>query len=202
LAAAVPALANRRLAGLPKAITPEEVQKLLQSCDRRTPVGRRDYAAVLLMVRLGLRAGEVAGLRLEDLDWTHGELVIRGKPRRQDRLPLPRDLGEAIVAYLKHGRPRSKYREIFLRVRAPHRPAGRPAVTSLVRAAGKRAGLDAVSAHRLRHTAATQMLRKGASLSEVAHVLRHRHIDTTAIYAKVDHRRLRSLGRAWPGGAP
>jgi integrase/recombinase XerD len=199
LTGAVPAVAGWRLAGLPKGITCNEVRSLLRSCDRRTHVGRRDFAAILLMTRLGLRAGEVAGLRLDDLDWTRGELVVRGKPRREDRLPLPPDVGRAIAGYLKHSRPRSECRHLFVRVRAPRGPLSRTGVTALVKWAAKRAELPAVSPHCLRHTAATQMLRAGGSLSDVAHVLRHRHIDTTAIYAKVDRSRLHTLARAWPG---
>ena len=200
LATCVPAMAQRRLAGLPKALAPGVVEKLLRSCDRRTHVGVRDFAAMLLMARLGLRASEVAALRLEDLDWTRGEIVIRGKPRRQDRLPLPHDVGEAVARYLQRRRPRNGCRQLFLRVRAPYGPISKFGVKDLVSWAGTRAGLADVSSHRLRHTVATQMLRGGATLSEVAQVLRHRHIDTTAIYAKVDRSRLRSLARPWPGG--
>jgi site-specific recombinase XerD len=200
LRAAVPSVACRRLAGLPKGLSSDEVRRVLRSCDRRTGVGRRDYAALLLMLRLALRAGEIAALTLDDLDWTQGEIVVRGKPRREDRLPLLRDIGEAVASYLKRGRPRSESRHLLLRARAPHGELSRTAVTALVTRAGQRVDLASLSPHRLRHTVATQMLQGGASLSDVAQVLRHRHIDTTAIYAKVDRHRLQRLGRSWPGG--
>jgi site-specific recombinase XerD len=196
----VPSIASRRLAAFPKALTPGEVRKLLKASDRRTRNGRRDFVVLLLMVRLGLRAGEVANLRLDDVDWTRGEIVIRGKPCREDRLPLPEDVGQAIVSYLTRGRPPSTSRNLILRSRAPHREVTRSTVGGVVVRTSKRAGLASVNAHHLRHTAATQMLRGGASLTEIGQVLRHQHIDTTAIYAKVDLRRLRELSRAWPGG--
>jgi integrase/recombinase XerD len=200
LAAAVPAVAGWRLVGLPKHLTDGEVQKLLMSCDRRTAVGRRDFATLLLMVRLGLRACEVASLALDDVDWNSGEFVIRGKRKCEDRMPLPKDVGKALVSYLEHGRPRSKLRQIFLTVRAPHVGLKSYSVQAIVRSAGMRTGIKQIGAHSLRHTAATQMLRKGASLPQIAQVLRHRHLDTTAIYAKVDRQRLRTLARRWPGG--
>jgi integrase/recombinase XerD len=200
LATSVPAIAGWRLAGLPKHLSKGQVKKLLNSCDRRTAVGRRDFAALLLMVRLGLRAGEVASLSLDDIDWHLAELVIRGKGRREDRLPLPQDVGQAIASYLKHGRPCSTSRRLFLRVRAPYGELTRGSVGAIVQSAGKRIGLSPLGAHRLRHTAATQMLRGGASLPQIAQVLRHRHLDTTAIYAKVDRSRLRTLARRWPRG--
>ena len=199
LTTAVPAVAGRRLVGLPKGLLPEEVRRLLQCCDRRSSVGRRNFAVLLLMVRLGVRASEVANLRLEDLHWRRGELVIRGKRRREDRLPLPADVGDALVSYLKRGRPRTAARQLFLRVRAPHGEVNPSAVKAIVREAGRRIGLVPLGAHRLRHSAATQMLQNGASLSQIAQVLRHQRLDTTAIYAKVDRKRLRDLGRPWPG---
>lgn len=200
LASAVPAVACRRLVGLPKGLAPSEVRKLLLGCDRCTHIGRRDFVALLLMVRLGLRSGEVAALRLDDLDWTQGALVVRGKRRREDRLPLPQDIGEAIVSYLKRGRPRSTSRQLFLGLRAPHDGLRCPAVARIVRRAGKRIGLLSLHPHCLRHTAAMQMLRNGASLPSIGEVLRHQHFDTTAIYAKVDRSRLREVARPWPGG--
>jgi integrase/recombinase XerD len=200
LATSVPAIAGWRLAGLPKYLSKGQVKKLLNSCDRRTAVGRRDFAAILLMFRLGLRAGEVASIALDDIDWHSAEMVIRGKGRHEDRLPLPHDVGEAIVSYLKHGRPRSTLRQLFLRARAPNGELTSGSVQAIVQNAGKRIGVSPLGAHRLRHTAATQMLRRGASLPHIAQVLRHRHLDTTAIYAKVDRSRLRTLARRWPGG--
>jgi site-specific recombinase XerD len=200
LGAVVPAVAGWRLVGTPKSLTPGEVKKLLGSCDRRTLVGRRDFAVILFMVRLGLRSCEVASLSLDDIDWQAGEFIIHGKGYREDRMPLPQDVGAALVSYLERGRRRSSLRPIFLQARAPHGRLSPAAVKGIVRGAGRRIGIDRLGAHLLRHTAATQMLRKGASLPHIAQVLRHRHLDTTAIYTKVDRRRLRALARRWPGG--
>jgi integrase/recombinase XerD len=199
LSGALPAVAGWRLQSLPRALDPDQVRRLLRSCDRRRQVGRRDYAVLLLMVRLGLRRGEVAALTLEDVDWREGELRVRGKGAREERLPLPADVGEAIAAYVCKCRPQTSARELFLRVRAPYGPLTAGAVARIVCAALDRAGLPGTNAHRLRHTAATQMLRAGGSLDEIAQVLRHRSHDTTAIYAKVDRRALRHVVRSWPG---
>jgi integrase/recombinase XerD len=201
LTKAVPSVARGRLCGLPKALTSDAVDRMIGGCDRRTHVGRRDSAVLLLLARLGLRAGEVAGLLLDDFDWESAELLIRGKGGRQDLLPVACVVGEAVAAYLRRGRPRlSESRSVFLSVRAPHRPLCSSAVGQIVRAAGRRVGV-AASAHQLRHTIATEMLGGGATLGEVSRVLRHQSIDTTAIYAKVDLTRLRDLARPWPGGA-
>lgn len=200
LAGALPAVAGRRLSGLPKFLSADQVRRLLGSCDRRRAVGRRDYAVLLLMVRLGLRQGEVAALALDDIHWQQGEMLIRGKGLRDERLPLPADVGEAMVSYLRRGRPQTSVRRFFVRVRAPHGPLHAGAIGRIVRGALNRAQLPPGGAHRLRHTAATQMLRAGASLDEVAQVLRHRSHDTTAIYAKVDHHALHAVIRQWPGG--
>src|ERR1039458_9566009 len=194
---AVPSVADLRDRTLPRGLEPGAVKKLLATCDRRRLVGRRDFAILLLLSRLGLRAGEVAGLRLDDVDWRHGELLVRGKGRRQDVLPLPSDVGEAIVSYLRR-RPRCECRALFLRVTAPREGLNRSTVGWVVRAACDRAGLARVGAHRLRHTAATEMLRQDASLGEIGQVLRHREQKTTAIYAKVDRIALRGLVRPWP----
>ena len=199
LAGCVPAVAGWRLASLPKGLELEQVERILATCDQRSLVGCRDRAVLYLLARLGLRAGEVAGLRLEDIDWRAAEVVVRGKGR-ESRLPLPPDVGAAIVAYLRH-RPRVDCRAVFLCVHAPHRAITSPAISVLTRRALRAVGMSVGSAHVLRHTAATQMLRHGASLAEVGHVLRHRHLDTTAIYAKVDHAALRTLVQPWPGGA-
>jgi site-specific recombinase XerD len=165
-------------------------------------VGRRDFAILTVLARLGLRAGEAAGVELDDIDWRAGEVVIRGKGNRQEGLPLPTDVGEAIAAYLRRGRPHSAQgRQVFLRVRAPHRRLSSSGITQVVAAAGRRAGLGKLGAHRLRHTAATELLRAGAPLVEVGQVLRHRRLLTTAIYVKVDRESLRILARTWPGGA-
>ena len=200
LAAAAPAIAGWRGSALPQALDSVQVRRLLESCDRRTAVGRRDFALLLLLVRLGLRAGEVAALQLGDVDWRSGEILIRGKGRHDERLPLPPDVGAALAAYLRRGRPRSASRVVFLRDRAPHDALSRGAITVRVAAACARAGIARVGAHRLRYTAATQMLQRGSSLAEVAQVLRHRSLTTTAIYAKVDRRALRALAQPWPGG--
>jgi site-specific recombinase XerD len=194
---AVPSLANLRDRTLPRGLEPAAVRSLLASCDRRTLLGRRDHAILLLLVRLGLRAGEVASIQLEDIDWRAGLLLVRGKGSRQDELPLPVDVGEAIVSYLRR-RPRCECRALFLRVTAPHQGLNRSTVGWVVRAACDRTGLPRVGAHRLRHTAATEMLRAGASLAEIGQVLRHREQKTTAIYAKVDRKALRPLARQWP----
>ncbi len=200
LVGAVPTAANWKLAGLPKYLTPEQTAMLLASCDRATAVGQRDLAILTLLARLGLRAGEVAALRLTDIDWRRGEITVVGKGNRYERLPLPVDVGEALVSYLNGSRPATTAgREVFLGPRAPHRALTRGAVTQLVARAARRCGLGTIYAHRLRHTAATTMLHAGASLEEIGQVLRHRHALSTAGYAKVDHERLRALARPWPG---
>ena len=184
LAAAVPAVAGWRLSGLPKGLEPAQLRRLLGACDRRTPTGRRDYAIMLLLSRLGLRAGEAAGLGLDDIDWRRGELAILGKGNRAERLPLPAEVGAAIATYLRRGRPdTAEGRSVFVRVHAPHRALTTGGVTMVVFDAAQRAGLGRMHAHRLRHTAATAMLRAGSPLAEVGQVLRHRSPLTTAIYA-------------------
>jgi site-specific recombinase XerD len=201
LTASVPSVAHVKLAGLPRGIPSDDVEQLLANCDQHTQTGRRDLAILNLLVRLGLRAGEVRGLALEDVDWRAGELIVRGKGNRMDRLPLPPEVGRAIASYLRDGRPgTAEGRTIFVRIRAPHRALTAPAVTHVVRAAAARAGLAGINAHTLRHTVATQMVRSGVPLSEIGQVLRHRRLMTTAIYAKVDREGLRTLARHWPGG--
>ena len=199
--AALP-VSGRRRSLLPQGITPIQAKALLGACDRRRAVGRRDYAVIVVMLRLGLRATEVATLRLDDLDWRAGQLTVRGKGNRVDELPLPVDVGEAIAAYLRRGRPRTAtVREVFLRLRPPEVGLGRGGVTAIVASAARRAELGVVRAHRLRHTAASDMLRAGASLSEVGQVLRHRSAGSTAVYARVDVERLRAIATPWPTGA-
>jgi len=200
---ALPSVADLRDRTLPRGLEPAAVKRLLASCDRRTRVGRRDFAILLLLSRLGLRAGEVARLQLDDVDWRRGLLLVRGKGGRYDELPLPDDVGQALVSYLRR-RPRCSSRAVFVRVTAPRRELNRSTIGWVVRAACDRAGLPRVGAHRLRHTAATEMLRRGASLAEIGEVLRHREQKTTAIYAKVDRMALRPLVRPWPArvGAP
>lgn len=199
LDAAVPAIAGSRGSALPRDLEPSFVEALLRSCDRRRGTGRRDYAILLLLSRLGLRIGEVASMELDDVDWRQGELMIRGKGQRHERLPLPADVGEALAGYVRRGRPRVDCRRLFLRCHAPLRGLTTSAVNEVVRRACLRAGLPVVRSHRLRHTAATQMLRRGASLAEIAQVLRHRNLSTTTIYAKVDREALRALAQPWPG---
>jgi site-specific recombinase XerD len=203
LGQAVPAVASWRLAGLPATLGLAQVSALLASCDRRTLAGRRDFAMLTLLARLGMRAGEVAALALEDIDWRAGEITVPGKGRRAERLPLPADAGEAIAAYLADGRPEpfEAARQVFLRVRAPHRGLTSTGVTQAVFAAGQRAGLGRVYAHRLRHSAAASMLAAGAPLTEIGQVLRHRRLLSTAIYAKADVPALRTLARPWPGAS-
>jgi site-specific recombinase XerD len=200
LASAVPSVAGSRLAGLPKGLASGQVRQLLAACDECTAVGVRDFAILTVLVRLGLRAGEIVALELGDLDWRSGEMVVRGKGNRRERLPLPVDVGLAIVAYLQRGRPTGECRRVFLRTRAPHCALTSTGVTSIVIRAAHKAGLPPISAHRLRHTSATEMLRAGASLKEIGQVLRHHSQLTTAIYAKVDHEALRKLARQWPTG--
>jgi integrase/recombinase XerD len=176
---------------------------LLASVNRQTAVGCRDYAILLLLARLGLRAGEVAFLELDDIDWRSGQLSVRGKGGQRNELPLPADVGKAIAAYLQHGRPRSNSRRVFLRVKAPITGFRRSnGVITLVRHSLQRAGIDAptMGAHQFRHGLATQMLSHGASLSEIGEVLGHRHPQTTSIYAKVNIKALRTLAVPWPGG--
>lgn len=203
LAGAVPQAAGWALAGLPRALEPGQVRLLLASCDRSVVTGRRDFAVLMLLARLGLRAGEVAGLMLDDIDWRAGVITVRGKGHAGEQLPLPADVGQAVAVYLECGRPATtRERVVFATIRAPHRRMSPSAVGSVVAAAGKRAGLGPVAAHRLRHSAATALLRAGAPLPEVGQVLRHRRLLSTAIYAKVDHLALRELARPWPGGTP
>ena len=181
---------------------PAQLRALLSACDRRTATGCRDYAIVLLLARLGLRAGEVARLCLDDIDWRRGEFRVVGKGNRGESLPLPADVGAAITTYLRRGRPTSAQgRSVFVRVHAPHRGLTAGGIGNVVNAAGERAGLGHVHAHQLRHSAATAMLRAGSSLAEVGQVLRHRSQFNTAIYAKVDQDALVVLARPWPVAA-
>jgi site-specific recombinase XerD len=204
LAACVPTVPNWRLTGIPQALQAHEVDRLLNRCDRRTAVGRRNFAILQLLSRLGLRSGELVHLSLEDIDWEAGEIRVSGKTRRPNRLPLPREVGQALADYLTRGRPRCETRRVFVLAKAPYAGlAGGGTLASIVRRALIRAGLNPLhkGPHLLRHTLATRMLNRGASLSEIGEILRHRHPDTTAIYAKVDLVRLRTLARRWPGGA-
>jgi len=205
LAHCVPAPARRQLAGLPKFMPAEDVERLLQTSNRDGPQGRRDYAILLLLARLGLRAQEIASLRLEDVDWDAGELAIHGKGGGVERLPLPWEVGEALSRYLRAVRPACSTRQVFVCLRAPRRGfRNGNAVGTIVCRALARADLHPShrGAHLLRHSLATRLLRHGASLVEIGELLRHRNLDTTRIYAKVDERTLGALALPWPGGAP
>jgi site-specific recombinase XerD len=204
VASAVLPVMHWRLSGLPKSLTPEQVKSMLESCDRSTVIGRRDYAILLLLARLGLRAGEVVALTLDDLDWDKGIVTVPGKGQRREPLPLPHEVGEALVGYLQDGRPLCNTRCLFVRISAPHRGfTGAAAICDVVRRALVRAGIDPPfkGSHMLRHSLATEMLRCGASLEDIGQILRHRHPETTQIYAKVDLEALRALAQPWPGGA-
>jgi site-specific recombinase XerD len=204
LAACIPAVANWKQSTLPRALPPDQVEQVLNSVDRKTAMGRRDYAILLILARLGLRAGEIRALTLEDLDWKEGLITVRGKAGRFSQLPLPKDVGAAIADYLRHGRPTTNSRCVFLRTKAPAGGfQGQSGVGSMVRHALERAGIDSPrkGAHQFRHALACQMLKQGASLSEIGELLRHRSPQTTAIYAKVDLDSLASLALSWPGGA-
>jgi site-specific recombinase XerD len=203
LAAAVPAVANWSMTTIPRAIAANQVRRLLARIDRRTATGRRDYAILLLLARLGLRSCEVAFLELDDIDWKSGRLLVSGKGGQRTELPLPTDVGEAIVEYLQRGRPRSTCRRVFLRAKAPIRGfVNAKAIGSIVQHAIEHTGIDAPTkgTHQFRHALATEMLRHGASLAEIGELLGHRSAETTKIYAKVDLIALRTLALPWPGG--
>jgi integrase/recombinase XerD len=202
LAAVIPRVAHWSMASIPKAISPEHARRALASCDRGRPVGRRDYAILLLLARLGLRSGEVASLTLDDIDWETGTLNVHGKGGQESPLPLLAQVGEAIADYLKNGRADSESRSVFLRMNAPIRGfKTEKAVSNVVKYAFERAGIDSPrkGAHQFRHALATQMLRQGSSLAEISEVLRHKSPDSTRIYVKVDLDSLRFLAPPWPG---
>jgi site-specific recombinase XerD len=199
LAAAVPPVAGWHDTGVPVGLTPHEVQRLLDCCNRSDPAGVRDFAILMLVARLGLRSAEVARLELGDIEWRAGEIVVRGKARRRDRLPLVTEAGEALSAYLSLPRRSTTLRQVFLATRAPTRAIRPDLVSDVCRRACARADVPRVGAHRLRHALATEMLAKGATLGEVSQVLRHRDLATTAIYAKVDYTSLVSVAQPWPG---
>lgn len=201
LAGAVPTVAGWGGGSLPRGIDARSVKRLLASCDRRTAKGRRDFAVLTLLVRLGMRAGEVVALELGDIDWHDGEITVRGKGNRVERLPLPVDVGNALAGYARRGRPPSEDRAFFLRVIAPHRGVTVGAINVIVHRACDRANLSPIGTHRLRHTVASELLRRGAGLAEIGQVLRHRSFASTAIYAKVDTDALSQLARPWPGSA-
>lgn len=204
LAVCVPSVARWSFAEVPKFLPARSVRTVLQRTKGRTPVHRRDYAILLLLARLGVRASAIVGLNLEDIDWEGARITIREKGGYRPQVPLPADVGEAIAEYLRHGRPCSPCRRVFLRDRAPRRGlANRRSVSSVVMRALARAGVDSAckGAHLLRHSLATDMIQHGASLDEIGNLLGHRSPETTMIYAKVDLHGLRTLALSWPGGA-
>jgi len=198
VAEAVPSVAGWRDTGLPETMTRADVERLLSTCERSSLVGIRDHAILMLLAGLGLRSIEIARLELCDLHWRAGELTVRGKARRCDRLPLPHAVGEALVSYLQRC-DRNEERHVFLTLRAPVRPIPPDLVGDVVRRACRRAGLPVVRGHRLRHALACELLRQGASLIDISQVLRHSDLGTTAVYAKVDLVRLRQVAQRWPG---
>lgn len=200
LSQATLSVTGRRRSSLPHGLTRTDARALLAGCDRRTGIGRRDYAMIIILLRLGLRAGETSRLRLDDIDWPAGELIVRGKAAREDRLLLPADVGEAIAAYLTRGRPRTDRRELFLRARAPFRPIAPGTVASTVRRACRRAGVVEIGAHRLRHTAACQMIAAQVPQVQIAGGLRHESLQSTALYARLDLEQLRRVAAPWPTG--
>ena len=205
LARCVPSMRRWKLAGLPTFLPAAQVQKALDGCDRAAPMGRRDYAILMMLAKLGLRANEVATLTLDDIDWRASEMLIRAKGRQRARMPIPPDVGAAIVAYLHNGRPKSSCRRLFIRTLAPHVGfASGCAITMIAKTALDRVGIEGCAhrgAHIFRHSLATELLRSGATLTEIGQLLRHQSHDTTRIYAKVDIEALRTLSLPWPGGA-
>jgi len=199
LADAVPRVARWRATTIPQFPTRLDIDRVLAACPRDEPTGARDYAVLLMLARLGLRAVEVARLRLGDLDWRAGEITVDGKAHRRDQLPLPADVGEALVAHLKHRGRRPGEPHVFLTVHAPTRPLDPSGVRTIVRNACRRAQVERVAAHRLRHALASDLLREGASMIDISQVLRHNQLESTAIYAKVDLARLRLAACPWPG---
>lgn len=203
LAACVPTIPNWQYSALPKFLQAGQVKQVLSQCDRCTAKGRRDYAILLLLARLGLRACEIVSLALDDIHWQSGEISIQGKGNRSALLPLPPDVGQAIADYLEKDRPICSTRRVFIRMKAPRRGfANSAAISTIVARTLKRAGIDSphTGAHLFRHSLATQMLRQGATLADIALLLRHSSINTTTIYAKVDLLALRPLAQPWPGG--
>jgi site-specific recombinase XerD len=204
LAGCVPSIRRWKLVSLPTYLSASQVQKALDSCDRATALGRRDYAILMMLAKLGMRAGEVAALTLDDMEWRSGEMLVRAKGRQRARMPLPPDVGAAVVAYLRDGRPKSSCRRLFLRTLAPNVGfASGCAITMIAKTALQRAGIRGYAhqgAHLFRHSLATELLRSGATLSEIGQLLRHESHDTTRIYAKVDIKALRTLSLPWPGG--
>jgi site-specific recombinase XerD len=205
LASCVPSIRRWKFASLPTYLSAAQVQKALGSCDRATALGLRDYAILMMLAKLGMRASEIAALTLDDMDWRTGEMLIHAKGRQRARMPIPPDVGAAVVAYLRDGRPKSTCRRLFLRTLAPNVGfASGCAITMIAKTALERAGIRGYAhqgAHIFRHSLAAELLRSGATLSEIGQLLRHESQDTTRIYAKVDVEALRTLSLPWPGGA-
>jgi site-specific recombinase XerD len=204
LAGCVPSIRQWKLANLPTYLSAEQVQKVLDGCDRASAIGRRDYALLMMLAKLGLRANEVATLTLDDIDWRSGEMRLRAKGRQRARMPIPPDVGAAVVAYLRNARPKSSCRRLFLRTLAPRVGfTSSSTITKIAKTAIERVGIRGFAhqgAHLFRHSLATELLRSGATLSEIGQLLQHRSHDTTRIYAKVDIDTLRTLSLPWPGG--
>lgn len=203
LTESVPTVSDWRLSGLPTSLEPDQIASLLKSCDQNRKVGQRDYAILLLLARLGLRAGEVVAMELDDINWEAGEFIIRGKGPRSDRLPIPCDVGEALATYLQHARPCCLTRRVFVRIKAPCQGfSSSVAICNIVHRALVRAQIETChkGAHLLRHSLATHMLREGASLAEIGEILRHQLPTTTELYTKVDIISLKSVAQPWPGG--
>jgi site-specific recombinase XerD len=202
---AVPPVVQWRLSALPRYLPTADVERLIATCDLSNPLDLRDRAALLLLARLGLRAGDVCGLRLDDFDWVAGTVRVCGKSRRSVRLPLPQDVGDAVLTYIEDGRPMTGEDRLFLRSKAPYRPfVTSSSISYIVNRALRRAGVEdppSKGASLLRHSAATTMLRAGATLEAVGAVLRHRSLDMTAHYAKVDVTMLETIAQPWPGEA-
>jgi len=205
LAGCVPSIRRWKFASLPTYLSAAQVQAVLDGCDRATALGRRDYAILMILARLGMRASEVATLALDDIDWRSGDMLIHAKGRQRTRMPIPPDVGAAVVAYLRDGRPTSSCRRLFLRTLAPNIGfASGCAITMIAKTALERAGIRGYArhgAHLFRHSLATELLRSGATLSQICQLLRHESHDTTRIYAKVDIEALRPLCLPWPGGS-
>ena len=201
ISALVPPISTWKMADLPKYLKPEEIEQLLGSCDQTRPVGRRNLAILLLLARLGLRAGEVVGLELDDIDWRTGVLTVRGKGLIRDHLPIPHEVGQAVAAYIRNDRPKEYSRRVFLRLRAPIRGFNNSSTVSMIVSQTlSKAGLNPVfkGAHLLRHSLATNLLRNGAAMVEIGEILRHRSPSSTEIYTKVDIKGLRSIAKPWP----
>jgi len=199
----VPTVASWSMTDIPKAISQEHIQAVLASCDRGTSIGKRDYAIFMLLVHLGLRSGEIVSLTLDSIDWDLGSISVTGKGGQNTDLPLPEEVGEAIADYLQYGRPKCHDRALFLRALAPRQKLGaQQTIATIVYAAVKRAGINTPTrgSHQFRHALASNMLRLGASLTEIGSILRHQHSKTTNIYAKVDLIALKSLSMPWPTG--